>query len=262
MAQVEEDRFAFDDVEKFEDKKSGSVKGIVISYSAVLILLCLIAISLILQSEVEKSVVKLELDFLSGFMDSQPNSLFLTSFNEYGDSKKYVLESYTFLTDSLLAEPHRSTSIEVSNADSDCAYSWSISTDNSQSFQFDTISFEGDSAVFTFEHIGKYLVNVIETCSASSSDTSQVLFVKYVRRELQSLNEQDRDDFLDSLATLYTTTTSDGILKYGPRFKSVYYFTSIHVDAAGNPVCDEFHSGESTVSRAVFLQLHFYCILI
>jgi hypothetical protein len=36
---------------------------------------------------------------------------------------------------------------------------------------------------------------------------------------------------------------------YGSRYKSLHYFASIHNDAGGNSVCDEFHGGSGEHSR-------------
>lgn len=33
----------------------------------------------------------------------------------------------------------------------------------------------------------------------------------------------------------------------------MFFFVSIHVDAAGNPVCDEFHAGEGFVNNHIFM---------
>ena len=41
--------------------------------------------------------------------------------------------------------------------------------------------------------------------------------------------------------------------KYGPLYRSMYYFTSVHIDAAGNPVCDEFHKGMSALCSPINL---------
>lgn len=46
---------------------------------------------------------------------------------------------------------------------------------------------------------------------------------------------------------LYQVNTVDGIQLYGPRYKSLYYFATIHNDAGANSVCDEFHGDLGTV---------------
>lgn len=119
--------------------------------------------------------------------------------------------------------------------------------------------------------------NVIGQKEAKSSHTTvtkytNLLYVRYVRRELRSLTDADREDFLDALKTLYDVDTVTGTYyivklfllwlpiwyllgqsRYGSSYKSLYYFVSIHVDGAGNPVCDEFHTGEGFFSNHVLL---------
>jgi hypothetical protein len=85
--------------------------------------------------------------------------------------------------------------------------------------------------------------------------------VRYVRRELTTLTDDDREAFLDALVTLWNVrishtalsiafkhfveqvNTVDGKKLYGSKYKSLQYFASIHNDAGANSVCDEFHGG-------------------
>jgi hypothetical protein len=47
--------------------------------------------------------------------------------------------------------------------------------------------------------------------------------------------------------------TKDGVELYGPDYKSLYYFASIHNDAGGNGVCDEFHGDQGFVNNHLML---------
>lgn len=54
--------------------------------------------------------------------------------------------------------------------------------------------------------------------------------------------------------------TVDGMEEYGPRYKSLHYFASIHNDAGANSVCDEFHGSPGSYyidSRGYVLTLMF-----
>jgi hypothetical protein len=72
--------------------------------------------------------------------------------------------------------------------------------------------------------------------------------VKYIRRELSTLTEEDRDIFLKAYYKLWTVNTVDGQHKYGAAYKSLYYFASLHNDGGGNFLCDEFHGGIGTMT--------------
>jgi hypothetical protein len=79
------------------------------------------------------------------------------------------------------------------------------------------------------------------------------VWVKYVRRELMSLTEDDREAFLNAFNTLWKVNTVDGVQMYGPDYKSLYYFASIHNDAGGNSACDEFHGDQGFVNNHMML---------
>ena len=75
------------------------------------------------------------------------------------------------------------------------------------------------------------VTSLATTTSSSSSTTTdttstsrvleQNVWVKYVRRELQSLTEGDRNEFLDAFHTLWSVNTRDGVEKYGDRYRSI-----------------------------------------
>ena len=101
---------------------------------------------------------------------------------------------------------------------------------------------------------GQYLLTVVDSCSSDSSYRfTQTVWVKYVRRELQSLTENDRMEFLDAFHTLWDVNTRDGIEKYGKKYKSLYYFAVLHNDGGGNGICDEFHAGSGFINNHLYL---------
>jgi hypothetical protein len=116
-----------------------------------------------------------------------------------------------------------------------------------------------DSSNFTssaFETVGQYTLSVSESgCDDDNLGRSveQSVWVKYVRRELMSLTVADRETFLDAFSTLWKVNTKDGVGLYGSEYKSLYYFASIHNDAGGNGVCDEFHGDQGFVNNHLML---------
>ena len=74
---------------------------------------------------------------------------------------------------------------------------------------------------------------------ATSSDM-ELLFskditvaVKYVRREIRSLTEADRNKFLKALRIMYSTTQEDGNKRYGSSFLSAETILLTHLTSAG-----------------------------
>ena len=198
--------------------------------------------------------------------------------NEYGSTASTL--DYPWLDDALLMEPYRETTIRISNSNKDlfghhqCEYSWMIynsggSDDDMMGSMDGTSSANGilhsssgsydDYLVYTHKGgAGKIVVTVSEDCQGSYSRAqSQLLYVKYIRRELRSLIDEDREELLDAIQILYNTSTVDGIAMYGETYKSVHYFTAVHVDGAGNPVCDEFHAGAGYLNNHVYMGNYF-----
>lgn len=67
------------------------------------------------------------------------------------------------------------------------------------------------------------------------------VYCKYVRRELRGLLGEDRDLFLDAMATLWSTTTEEGQKMYGPRYQGIEYFAGYHLVMSSDPTCDHMH---------------------
>ena len=82
------------------------------------------------------------------------------------------------------------------------------------------------------------------------------LYVKYVRRELFTLTDADRELFLNTMHTLWTVSTTEGQKLYGDEYRSIHYFTQIHVDGPAFPECDLFHEGPGFVVNHVYLDYY------
>ena len=227
-----------------------------------LTLIAFIASAFLLSSLVAVNISRPSPAILSGnflTMSSDASTLAVTSIsNEYGIWDSSVMLPYPFLTNSLLAEPYKESIIILADTISGCSYGWSMIKINDNSTIFDGISTDG-SIVFTLNTVGEYAFTASESCgdiSSSSRQLSMSVWVKYVRRELSTLNDVDREEFLDAFHTLWTVSTADGIVMYGDRYKSVNYFATLHNDGGGNPVCDEFHGGLGFLNNHMYLSAY------
>jgi hypothetical protein len=66
----------------------------------------------------------------------------------------------------------------------------------------------------TMKTVGEYSLTATEQCVMNSKPDrylNAVVWVKYVRRELLSLSDQDREEFLDAFHTLWTVSTTAGM---------------------------------------------------
>ena len=193
-------------------------------------------------------------------LSSVSNLLFVSSVSDsYGIRNTTNIPPYAFLVDSILVEPYKETIIRLADPIFGCSYVWFFN-DTSGFADVNGTSTDGNIAV-TLEKAGKYALFVSEKCddvldSSSSRRLDMNVWVKYVRRELSSLNEEDRENFLDAFYTLWTVSTTEGRKLYGDRYKSVHYFATLHNDAGGNAVCDEFHGGLGFLNNHMYLSAY------
>ncbi len=69
------------------------------------------------------------------------------------------------------------------------------------------------------------------------------VIVKYVRREMRSLNAADKAEFLDAAQVLWNVSTEDGQTLYGSNYLSAESITSMHGNLAAEKGCDAIHDG-------------------
>ena len=167
------------------------------------------------------------------------DSLIVTSSSaDYGVYSSYM-SSYPFLDGGILAEPYRDTLINVTNSLSECNYEWSLQGPLNSNSRYSSELIQGASGVgnqyitISPSHYGTYILNITEVYGSDATvgrTLQQTVFVRYVRRELTSLTDSDREEFLDAYYTLWSTNTVDGKGTYGDEYKSLFYFASLHND--------------------------------
>lgn len=75
--------------------------------------------------------------------------------------------------------------------------------------------------------------------------------VKYVRRELHSVDDEDREALFDAWRVLLETEDSEGVDAYGDGFRSYARLAAEHNNLAGDRVCDHLHDGMGFVPAHV-----------
>ena len=136
--------------------------------------------------------------------------LVITSVGDYGDVKASILP-YPFLSSSetVFVEPYKETTLSVTNAMTSCAYTWSIHNDKTT-----TLSYTGDVVTAVVSGTGQYTLSLTEMCDDGNTIGRSIttdLWAKYVRRELLSLADRDREEFLDALQMTYLVNTREGM---------------------------------------------------
>lgn len=173
--------------------------------------------------------------------------------NEYSNNGKKMF-SYPFLEHASLMEPFRDNTVTVTGFDISCnAPKWTFArVDGGLAVESHGTIEEGSiEFIVVPKSTGQYTLEIIQACS--DFYVAKTVWVKYVRREISTLTDEDREEFLDAFYELWTTDTIDGQQKYGEKYKDVYYLSSIHNDASSNGFCDEFHGGAGFLANHVLM---------
>ena len=191
-----------------------------------------------------------------------------TVWNEYGEFGVNGMVAYPFLSGSFLVEPYKETTVNVQGVVEGCTYTYTVTSvkDSTNTvtgtMELKTIVDSNLAATgvsgeikLILSKVGEYTMVIGDSCNTGDSLT-QNLWVKYVRREVSTLTDTDREEFLDAFHTLWEVNTVDGMAKYGERYKSLHYFAALHNDGGGNSVCDEFHGGVGFLNNHMYLSAY------
>eukprot|EP01034_Spumella_vulgaris_P025775 gene25775-32266_t len=86
---------------------------------------------------------------------------------------------------------------------------------------------------------------------------STTLISKYVKREIRSLTDSDRNKFLNATSKIWTLSSTDGKALYGENFTSIHTFVREHAIASGDMMCDQFHEGSGFLTHHLALSNSF-----
>lgn len=75
---------------------------------------------------------------------------------------------------------------------------------------------------------------------ASHEDKFHIL---YVRRELRSLSNRDKSEYLQGMYDMYAIGGESGRAKFGENYQSMEELTALHLRIAGGEGCDHLHDG-------------------
>lgn len=140
-------------------------------------------------------------------------------------------------------EPERPTTFEVVNSDNRFKYSWDfdygvVVCENSPTC---VLSVAGELS----KKQGKLYVKLVaeHTKSGTKTVSLHAVKVRYVRRELRRLLEQDRVAFFQAVAILQRVPTQVGKKLFGDNYRSRDFFNRMHLYFGGSKSCDHWHQG-------------------
>ncbi|CAM9303556.1 unnamed protein product, partial [Heterosigma akashiwo] len=83
------------------------------------------------------------------------------------------------------------------------------------------------------------------------------MYIRYVRREIRSLFQDDREELLDAMKLHWTLSQEEGQELYGENYRSMLTLLQYHLAAAGDKECDHFHDGYGFVSQHAAITILF-----
>lgn len=162
-----------------------------------------------------------------------------STYNAYTQTKPILLAAALWQH---YAEPYRPSTFEAEvtpEPSGDVKYIWRFGSSDG----FEQV--EGATVTYTFTTVGRHNVQlIVESGSSELATYSADVMVKYVRRNIYDLTDEDRTIFLDTLHLLYEITDEEAAqAQYGPNFRTMARLASLHIANVADPECDHYHDG-------------------
>jgi hypothetical protein len=150
-----------------------------------------------------------------------------------------------------IAEPFRATTLRVAGWPGDAAAAWAAawSAGGAPLWSY------GASADVAFAEVGWARVAVADETRACW--LAAQIAVRYVRREVRSLSDRDREAFLQGVMAMQRLPADVGSRLYGAAYRSKDHFNRLHLYYGGRAACDHWHQGAGFVTSHVALTLEY-----
>jgi len=143
----------------------------------------------------------------------------------------------------MVLEPYRSQNLYISSLTEDDRAMEIDSSSYSATWTIAGQEYIGLTPTIMLNHTGVYDGNVALKHRTKTYELDFTVAVKYVRREIRTLTDADREAFFDALETMYDTDDVTGKSLYGDKYASAEYFSYKHLTGAGTTDCDHWHDG-------------------
>lgn len=147
-----------------------------------------------------------------------------------------------------VAEPYKATTLEATNFREDAWYKWVVDGH---------VQGYGSKTEVAFTSVGYHDVILTEKIGKTVSVVAIKVMCKYVRREIRSMPNMDREKFFHALAMMSVIPTEVGQRLYGSDYKSKDYFNRVHLYFGGTADCDHWHQGAGFVTSHIAFTLEF-----
>ena len=217
------------------------------------------------QSEESRSVVtnvysdRAPTGYLPGGIYTRGTELGIVATNEYGQfNQKAYYPWMNEVPGTQLVEPYKETALTVVGSlvnGGRYTYTWTIENFNEDGTAFVKAGKFQTTQKVTFTRTGKYtlVVEALDTQGSTVASFTTRLVCKYVKRELRSLTETDKERFLKAAKTLWETNSNKGVSLYGEKYMSIERLVDIHSLASNDVMCDGFHEGSGFLTHHLAL---------
>ncbi|CAM9286294.1 unnamed protein product [Phaeothamnion confervicola] len=167
--------------------------------------------------------------------------------NEYTCENTPNFFLYPWLANTKLVEPHRDTFLSVVDAREGHQYYWTL-TDRYGA----VTTLSGETLTHQFTELERHTVTLQEVRPAALAEHgrnsitrsyTESVMCKYVRREIRSLTDSERNEMLDAMRTLWVVSSEEGRKLWGPDYTDITGLLKFHHLGASNYSCDAFHDG-------------------
>ncbi|CAM9789260.1 unnamed protein product [Choristocarpus tenellus] len=151
--------------------------------------------------------------------------------NRYSRRGDKIGEGYPWLLDKKLVEPYRDTRFEVSNPLEGMQYRWTTTPGKGDGAE-NVVT--GNSVEMQLRIIGEHNVTLEELSTGKDGQTTivrsltETVIVKYVRREIRSLFDDDRNAMFDAMKVLWEVPYEEGKEIYGEDYVDIWTVDHLH----------------------------------
>mmetsp|Transcript_982 Transcript_982/g.1235 ORF Transcript_982/g.1235 Transcript_982/m.1235 type:complete len:620 (+) Transcript_982:50-1909(+) len=194
------------------------------------------------------------------FFGFEPNNLDIVFSNKYVDRDGPLGKQYPWAEGMIIAEPYLPTTFSVKEHDPNYEYRWELYDEDD-----DYISLSGPTVKLQFRHTHKYWLMVKEydrgfadmKHAAPRRQAMQPLTVKYVRREVRNLMDDDVQTIFDAMAVMWEVDDEAGQDIYGDQYLSMQTLLKINLQLTATTGCDHLQSGPGFFSHSSALSYVF-----
>ncbi|CAN0387437.1 unnamed protein product [Pylaiella littoralis] len=173
--------------------------------------------------------------------------LSFTALNFYHERDGKPALDYPWLKDIKLIEPHRETTLSVSSPRDGYEYRWEVRGGDPEQAELRATA-SGSETVIILTILDDNVITLEEVDPETQTVSRRLVekvMVKYVRREIRTLTDEEREELFEAMFTLWSVRVDGGNGKelYGEGYADIYAINRLHYKAASPIDCDHFHDG-------------------